>query len=224
MNGRPMRVVAVDDHPVFLRGIVSCLEDAPDVEVCGTATSAADALATVAATTPDVVLLDLNLGDGNGIGVTRSLRADGFPGAVLVLTMYEDELALRAAFEAGARGYLLKGADQDEILGALRTVVAGGLVVGAQLADRLADLLSGARGDTPRHVAGLSERETEVLSLIVAGRTNAEITRELVVSAKTVRNHITNIFAKLGVTDREQAVERARELGLERRLGDPRWQ
>nr|WP_182541477.1 response regulator transcription factor [Nocardioides ginsengisegetis] len=219
-----MRVVAVDDHPVFLRGIVACLEDAPDVEVCGTATSAADALATIAATAPDVVLLDLNLGDGNGIAVTRSLRADGFRGAVLVLTMYEDELALRAAFEAGARGYLLKGADQDEILGALRTVVAGGLVVGAQLADRLADLLGSTRPEAPRRVAGLSDRETEVLSLIVAGRTNTEITRELVVSAKTVRNHITNIFAKLGVTDREQAVERARELGLSHRLGDPRWQ
>lgn len=218
-----MRVVAVDDHPVFLRGILSCLEDAPDVEICGTATSAAEALATVAATAPDVVLLDLNLTDGNGIAVTRTLRAEGFTGAVLVLTMYEDELALRAALEAGAHGYLLKGADQDEILGALRTVVGGGVVVGAQLADRLSGLLSGARPAPPRRVGGLSERESEVLALIVAGRTNGEITRELVVSAKTVRNHITNIFAKLGVTDRAQAIARAGELGMTRQRSSQPW-
>jgi len=218
--GPPLRVLAVDDHPVYLRGLVATLEDAVGVELCGTALTAAAAREAVSREQPDVVLLDLNLPDGNGVEVTRALRADGWPGAVVILTMYEDEVALRAALEAGARGYLVKGADQDEIVGALWAVAHGGMVVGPQLAERLADMLTGAT--TVPRVAGLSGRETEILGLIVRGRTNQQIARDLVVSDKTVRNHITNIFAKLGVTDRDQARARARELGLRDRL-DPRW-
>jgi DNA-binding NarL/FixJ family response regulator len=211
-----LRVVAVDDHPVFLRGLVACLEDAPDVEIAGLATDGATALETIAETRPDVVLLDLHLPDLDGIEVVRRLRAEGSTCPVLLLTMVEDERALRAALEAGARGYLLKGSDQEAIVAALRTVVEGGVVVGRELADRLAALVAGVAPSLPPRVAGLSERETEVLRLIVAGRTNPEIARELVVSAKTVRNHITHIFTKLGVEDRSGAVERARELGLAR--------
>jgi DNA-binding NarL/FixJ family response regulator len=214
----PLRVLAVDDHPVYLRGLVATLEDATGIRLCGTAATAGEALEAVTREQPDVILLDLNLPDGNGVEVTRALRARGFTGAVVMLTMYQDEVALRAALEAGARGYLVKGADQEEIVGAIRTAANGGLVVGPELADRLTDLLTGpATGDTVR-VAGLSERETEILRMIARGRTNPEIARELVLSAKTVRNHITNIFAKLGVTDREQARRRARELGLRERL------
>ena len=217
-----LRVLAVDDHPVFLRGLVATLEDADGVELCGTAATAAAAREAVARDRPDVVLLDLNLPDGNGVEVTRRLRADGWSGAVVILTMYEDEVALRAALEAGARGYLVKGADQDEIVGAVRAVAHGGVVVGPQLADALAGMLAGRHADAPRRVAGLSERETEILGLIARGRTNAQIARDLVLSANTVRNHITSIFAKLGVTDREQARARASELGLRQHL-DPRW-
>jgi DNA-binding NarL/FixJ family response regulator len=216
----PLRVLAVDDHPVYLRGLVATLEDAEDVELCGTAPTAAAAREAVARERPDVVLLDLNLPDGNGVEVTRELRADGWSGAVVILTMYEDEVALRAALEAGARGYLLKGADQEEIVGALRAASRGGMVVGPQLAGRLADMLTGA-ATLPR-VAGLSARETEILGLVSRGQSNAQIARDLVVSDKTVRNHITSIFAKLGVSDREQARARARELGLREQL-DPRW-
>jgi DNA-binding NarL/FixJ family response regulator len=211
-----LRVVAVDDHPVFLRGLVACLEDAPEVEIAGLATDGAAALETIAEARPDVVLLDLHLPDLDGIEVVRRLRAAGSTCPVLLLTMVEDERALRAALEAGARGYLLKGSDQEAIVAALRTVVDGGVVVGRELADRLAALVAGVAPSLPPRVAGLSERETEVLRLIVAGRSNPEIARELVVSAKTVRNHITHIFTKLGVEDRAGAVGKARELGLAR--------
>jgi len=209
---RPLRVLAVDDHPVYLRGLVATLEDAEGVELCGTAPTAAAALDAVAREEPDVVLLDLNLPDGNGVEVTRSLRATGWSGAVVILTMYEDEVALRAALEAGARGYLVKGADQEEIVGALWSASRGGMVVGPQLADRLADMLTGA-GSVPR-VAGLSARETEILGLVARGHSNVQIARELVVSDKTVRNHITSIFAKLEVENRSQAIVLARNAGF----------
>lgn len=208
----PLRVVAVDDHPVFLRGLVACLEDAPDVEIAGLATDGESALDVIATTDPDVVLLDLNLPKLDGLAVLDRLRTAGRQPPVLMLTMYEDERGLRAALDAGARGYLLKGSDQAAILAALRTVSEGGVVVGRELADRLTSLIIEA--PVPLRVGGLSERETEVLALIAAGRSNAEIVRELVVSAKTVRNHITHIFTKLGVATRAEAVARAHELGL----------
>ncbi|MGY2702346.1 response regulator [Nocardioides sp. HB32] len=210
-----LRVVAVDDHPVFLRGLVACLEDAPDVEIAGLAADGESALEVIAATGPDVVLLDLNLPRLDGVGVLERLRSSGADVPVLMLTMYEDERALRAAFDAGARGYLLKGSDQAAVLAALRTVAGGGVVVGRELADRLTSLMSAPPAHAaPRRVADLSERETEVLALIAAGRSNTEIVQELVVSAKTVRNHITRIFTKLGAANRVEAIARARELGL----------
>jgi DNA-binding NarL/FixJ family response regulator len=210
-----LRVVAVDDHPVFLRGLVACLEDAPDIEIAGVATDGESALEVIAEAEPDVVLLDLNLPRLDGVGVLQRLRAAGKDLPVLMLTMYEDERGLRVAFDAGARGYLLKGSDQAAILAALRTVVEGGVVVGRELADRLTSLVAGVPvGPAPRRVADLSERETEVLALMAAGRSNAEIVGELVVSTKTVRNHITHIFTKLGVANRAEAVARAHELGL----------
>jgi len=209
-----LRVLAVDDHPVYLRGLVATLEDAASIHLCGTAATAAEALEIIPREQPDVVLLDLKLPDGHGVEVTRTLRASGYSGAVVMLTMYEDEVALRAALEAGARGYLVKGADQDEIVGAIRAAAHGGVVVGPQLADRLADMVTGSPDRATARLAGLSERETEILRLIALGRTNPQIARELVLSPKTVRNHITNIFAKLGVTDRAQAIVRGRQAGL----------
>ena len=217
-----LRVLAVDDHPVYLRGLVATLEDAVNIRLCGTAATAAEALEAVSREQPDVVLMDLNLPDGNGVELTGALRAGGYRGAVVMLTMYEDEVALRAALEAGARGYLVKGADQDEIVGAIRSAAHGGVVVGPQLADRLADMLAGSPGREPARLPGLSARETEILRLMARGHTNPQIARDLVLSPKTIRNHITSIFAKLGVSDREQALHRAYELGLRERL-DPQW-
>ncbi len=212
--GATLRVLAVDDHPVFLRGLVATFDDVPDVTLCGTAQTSQEAVDAAGELAPDVVLLDLGLPDVDGIETTRRLLARGFTGGVLILTMFEDESALVAAVEAGARGYLVKGADQGQILAAVRSVAAGGLVVGGTLATAAASSLVGGHAQPPAQVAGLSARETEVLALIVAGRGNDEIARELVVSAKTVRNHITSIFAKLGVTDRREAIERGRAAGL----------
>ncbi|MGI8456836.1 MAG: response regulator [Propionibacteriaceae bacterium] len=223
MTTSSLRVVAVDDHPVYLRGLVACLEDA-GVEIVGLATCGAEAVELVTDTEPDVVLLDLNLPDMSGVEVVRRLRTAGQCCAVLMLTMYEDERALRAAFEAGAGGYLVKGSDQAAIVAGLRTVAEGGLVVGPELAGGLAKLVAGGALPFPTRVGGLSERETEVLRMMAAGRTNTNITRELVVSSKTVRNHITHIFTKLGVSDRESAIARALELGLTgAEPGQPRW-
>ena len=218
-----LRVVAVDDHPVYLRGLVACLEDA-GAEIAGLATDGAGAIELVAAASPDVVLLDLNLPDMSGVEVVRRLRTAGHECPVLMLTMYEDERALSAAFEAGAGGYLVKGSDQAAIVAALRTVAEGGLVVGPELASRFATRAAGDASLFLTRVAGLSERETEILRLMAAGRSNTEITRELVVSAKTVRNHITHIFTKLGVSDRASAIATARELGVAvAESAEPRW-
>jgi DNA-binding NarL/FixJ family response regulator len=210
----PLRVLAVDDHPVFLRGLVATFHDVADVLLCGTASTSAEALQAVHELHPDVVLLDLGLPDVDGIETARRLLAGGFAGALLILTMFEDETALVAAIEAGARGYLLKGADQQQILAAVRSVAGGGLVIGEQLASAAASSLVGGHARPPAPLPGISARESEVLALMVAGRSNDQIARELVVSGKTVRNHITSIFAKLGVTDRREAIERGRAAGL----------
>ena len=223
MVGQVLRVLAVDDHPVFLRGLVATFEDVEDVVLCGTAATSAEAVERVAQTAPDVVLLDLSLPDLDGIETTRRLAAAGYTGAVLVLTMYEDESALVAAVEAGARGYLLKGSDQSQLLAGIRAVAAGGLVIGAQLASAAAAALVTKAAPRPTSVPGLSPRESEVLQLILDGRTNDQVARELVLSAKTVRNHITSIFTKLGVTDRRQACQRARDLGMSAGAVDVSW-
>jgi DNA-binding NarL/FixJ family response regulator len=209
-----IRVVVVDDHPIFRRGLLGALEDAADVDVVGWAGNGDDALAVIADTAAQVVLLDLNLPGLNGIEVASRLTAQGFDGAVLILTMYEDEAAVMAALGAGARGYLLKGAMQDEILAGIRAVASGGMVLGSAAASAVASRLSGASPSRPGKELGLTEREAEILSLMADGRRNTEIARTLFLSEKTVRNHITSIFTKLGVTDRAAAVTRAREHGL----------
>jgi DNA-binding NarL/FixJ family response regulator len=217
-----LRVLAVDDHPVFLRGLVATFEDAEDMYLVGTCGTAMACLEAVQEATPDVVLLDLNLPDLNGIQTTRELAARGFAGGVLILTMYEDEVALIAAVEAGARGYLLKGADQNEILSAIRSVAGGGLVFGPQLADRVMRMVGSGQAVT--RVPGLSVRENEILDLIASGNTNHDIARRLVLSDKTVRNHITNIFAKMSVSTRQEAIAKARGVGA-RSGPDPKsWQ
>lgn len=209
-----IRVVVVDDHPIFRRGLLGALEDAADVDVVGAASTGQEALATIAANRPDVVLLDLNLPGLNGIEVATQLTARGFAGAVLILTMYDDDVAVLAALRAGARGYVLKGATQEEIVAGIRAVANGGMVLGAAAASAVAQRLAASSPSTAGKGLGLTERESEILSLMVDGRRNTEIARALVLSDKTVRNHITNIFTKLGVTDRAAAVARAREGGL----------
>lgn len=209
-----MRGVA-DDHPVFRRGLVGVLAEEPDVEVVGEAGDGDAAIALAAESRADVVLMDLHMDGTGGIAATRRLSAELPNIAVLVLTMLDDEESLQLALRAGARGYLVKGASGERILQAVRAVAAGEAVFGADVAGLVLGRLTAERRTVrPGQFPMLTDREEEILGLIANGRSNLEIARRLVVSDKTVRNHIANIFAKLGVPDRSQAIIRARDAGL----------
>ncbi|MFG1628413.1 response regulator [Kribbella sp. NPDC049227] len=210
-----IRVLVADDHPVFRRGLVGVLSEESDVEVVAEAGDGDSAVALVSELKPDVVLMDLHMTGSGGIAATRRLTDDAPEVAVLVLTMLDDEESVLAALHAGARGYLVKGASGDRILKAVRAVAVGEAVFGADVAGLVLGRLTAERRTTR---AGpfpmLTDREEEILTQIALGRSNTEIARHLVVSDKTVRNHITNVFAKLGVTDRAQAIVKARDAGL----------
>ncbi|MFD0357010.1 response regulator [Streptomyces sp. NPDC127110] len=211
----PVRVVLVEDHPLFRTGLRSALESAEDVVVVGEAETLAALAGVVEEGRPQVVVMDLSLPDGSGLEATRRL-AEEHPGvSVLVLTMADDDGTLLAALHAGARGYLLKGAGRQEVLHAVRTVAAGGAVFGPDVAARIAVLATGGgRRDAERLFPALTAREVEVLDLVARGHDNRRVSRELFLAEKTVRNHVTRIFEKLGVTTRAEAVVRARDAGL----------
>ena len=199
-----IRVLVVDDHPLFRTGLTGLLETVPDIEVVGQAGDGDAAVSRAVELEPDVVLMDLNLPTTPGLEATRRIVA-AVPGcAVLVLTMVADDASVVAALRVGARGYVLKEAGQDEVLAAIRTVAAGGAVFGPGVAARLLD--------RPAPGAELTRRESEVLALLARGSTNSEIARELGVSLKTVQNHVSSVLAKLQVRDRTQAVLRVRGL------------
>lgn len=211
----PFRVLIVDDHPVFLSGLKMLLDADPRIQVVGEAVNGAEAIALAAQTQPDAVVIDLHLPDVNGIEATRAITQTSPHIGVLVLTMYDDDDSVFAAMRAGARGYLLKGAGHSDIVHAIAAVAAGTAVFGPSIARRLIDYFGTQR--TTAAVAPfpeLTEREREILNLIAAGNNNAAIAERLFLSAKTVRNHVSNIFSKLQVADRAQAIVRARNAGL----------
>jgi DNA-binding NarL/FixJ family response regulator len=210
----PVRVVIADDHPVFRDGLASLLETQSGIVVVGTAGDGAEAVALVTELAPDVVVMDLQMPEMNGIDATRVL-AESLPAVrVLVFTMGEEDGTVLAAMRAGARGYLVKGASQEEVVRAISTVHAGGLVFGASLALRIADLLSGSTTPDRSAFPQLTERELEILDLVAAGRNNAQIASALFLAPKTVRNNVSNILTKLQATDRAEAIIRARDAGL----------
>ncbi|MGB0100150.1 MAG: response regulator transcription factor [Nocardioides sp.] len=210
----PVRVLIADDHPVFRDGLASLLATRSDVTVVATAADGAEAVALATEHRPDVVVMDLQMPVMNGIDATRRL-AETLPEVrVLVFTMGEEDGTVLAAMRAGARGYLVKGASQDEVARAISTVQAGGLVFGASLALRIADLLSGASTPDRSAFPQLTERELEVLDLIASGRNNAQIASALFLAPKTVRNNVSTILAKLQAADRAEAIIRARDAGL----------
>jgi DNA-binding NarL/FixJ family response regulator len=202
-----IRVLVVDDHPLFRDGLQGLLDTLDDVEVVGAVGDGQSAVRASVDLSPDVVLLDLNMPGMPGLEAIRQLRAQPDPPAVLVLTMVDDDDTVTAALQVGARGYLLKGAVQEEVLAAIRTVASGGAVLGAGAAAGL--LPAGGR---LRYRVALTDREAEVFALIADGRSNHEIAAELQLSLKTVQNHVSRVLAKLQVRDRTQAAFRARGL------------
>jgi DNA-binding NarL/FixJ family response regulator len=209
----PVRVMIADDHPVFRDGLASLLDPLPAIDVVARAADGAEAVALAAEHHPDVVVMDVQMPEVNGIEATRRIVAEHPEVGILVLTMGEDDGTVLSALRAGARGYLRKGAEQDEIVQAIRTVHGGGVVFGASLAARIAEILAPA-SRPERPFPELTERETEVLDRIAAGRNNGQIAAELYLSPKTIRNNVSSILAKLQATDRAEVIIRARDAGL----------
>ena len=216
MTGRPaVRVVVADDHPMFRYGLVAALAADDEVEVVAEAADGDELVAAVDRTGPDVVLTDLAMPGLDGTAAIRALLARRPEVGVLVLTMYEDDQALFGALRAGARGYLLKGADRTEIIRAVLAVASGDAVYGEAVARRIVAFFTCAHREYVAQVfPELTDREREVLDLIAAGCGNHEIARRLGLTEKTVRNHVSAVLFKLQVRDRAAAVAKARDAGL----------
>jgi len=212
-RGDRIRVVVVEDHPMFREGLVGLLRAIDTIDVVGEAATGEDGEVVVSAVFPDVVLMDLHLPGMSGTELTSRIASHHPEVAVLALTMLQDGDSLRDALRAGARGYLLKESTPREIIRAIEAVASGHAVFGGVAAARaLAALTDESRKPVP--LAELTQREREVLDLLARGLTNPAIADRLYLSEKTVRNHVSNIFTKLGVNDRAAAVARARDVGL----------
>ncbi len=209
------RILLADDHTIFRYGLRAMLSSLPEYEVVGEATTGEEAVTLTAELRPDVILMDVQMPGKGGIEATRRILETSPGVGVIVVTMFEDDDSVFAAMRAGARGYVLKGADKEEVFTVVRAVARGEAHFGPEIAKRLMSFFSAPRPAAPSEAfPELTAREREVLDLIAGGRSNAEITRQLFLSPKTVRNHISNIFTKLRVADRAQAIVRAREAGL----------
>ena len=207
-----LRVLVADDHPLFRAGILTALRLSGAVEIVGEASSGREAVAAAERLRPDVIVMDLHMPDLNGIEATRQILARQPAIGILVLTMLEDDESVFAAMRAGARGYLLKGAEADEIGRAIEAIGRGEAMLGPSVARQVIAFVAAPR--RPEPFPDLTARERELLDLIARGWSNARIAEHFTLSTKTVRNHVSNILAKLRVHDRSQAIVEAREAGL----------
>src|SRR6266487_4798255 len=211
----PIHVLIADDHVLYREGVRKMLSVAPEIEIIGEAASGDEAIAQALALQPDVILMDLKMPDLNGIEATRRILYASPRIGVLVLTMFETDETVFAAMRAGARGYLLKDADQEEVLRAVHAVNRGEAIFSPAIAERLIHYFAALRPSAADRVfPELTDREREILHLIAQGYNNSEIAEQLLLSIKTVQNHVSNIFSKLQVADRAQAIVRARDAGL----------
>ena len=209
-----IRVLIADDHRLFREGVRALLTSLPGVEVIGEAATGDEVIAQAIRLRPDVILMDIQMPGLNGIEATRRILAGHPQVGIIVVTMYEDNDSVFAAMRAGARGYVLKGTDQGELMRAIEAVATGEALFGPAIARRLITFFSAPRTATAQVFPELTEREREILNLIAQGLNNTDIAKRLFLSPKTVRNHVSNIFSKLQVADRAQAIVRAREAGL----------
>lgn len=206
-----IRVVIVDDHPVFLDGLAALLRSAEGLEVVATAGDAPEGIDAANAGGIDVVLMDLNLPSMSGVQATARITTEPGCPAVLAVTMVDDDDTVVAALQAGARGYILKGATGEEIIAAVRTVAGGGAVFGAGVAARVLTMTTAATLHHTQPSDGLTDREREILALIAGGQSNPQIARALGLTLKTVQNYVSRILDKLQVADRTQAALKVRE-------------
>jgi DNA-binding NarL/FixJ family response regulator len=212
----PLRVLIADDHPLFRNGIRALLSSVPGIEVADIATNGDEVVERAASLQPDVILMDLQMPSTGGIEATRRILHTSPHIRILVVTMFEDDHSVFAALRAGARGYILKDADEDEILRAIQAVGRGEAIFSPAIAQRLIDFFAAPHAFIlPQFFPELTDREREILMLIAQGYNNSDIARRLTLSLKTVANHVSNIFSKLQVADRAQAIIRAREAGFD---------
>jgi DNA-binding NarL/FixJ family response regulator len=210
-----IRILIADDHPLVRSGMRALLTAAEDLEVVGEAATGEEAISLAAALQPDVIVMDLRMPGINGIEATRRIMQSHPHMRILVVTLFEDDDSVFAALRAGARGYILKEANEVEVLRAIRAVGGGDAIFSSTIAQRLLGFFAAPRSAAlAAPFPDLTDREREILTLIAQGRSNSEIAQTLVISLKTVRNYISSIFSKLQVADRAQAILRAREAGL----------
>ncbi len=208
-------VLVVDDHPIYRAGLAAAINATPGIHVAGTAATGLQAVEAVAALAPAVVLMDLTMPQMGGIDATRAIAGQhGASTAILVLTMSEDSDSVWAAMRAGARGYLVKGAESADIVEAIRSLARGEILFGPTIANRVLRFFQAPAGAAPTPFPELTPREVEILQLVAAGHTNAHIAERAYLSGKTVRNHVSNIFTKLNVGSRNEAIRRARDAGF----------
>ena len=211
-----IRVLIADDHPVFRAGLRMLIDREDDMECVAEAGTAQEAIDKALACRPDVAVLDLRMPGGDGIATIRRIAAEVPDAGVLLLTMHEDEQSVLAAMRAGARGYVVKGSAEDDIMRAIRSVGRGEAIFGPSVAGHILELFASAPSPAARAFPDLTEREREILELLAGAASNGQIAQRLGLSTKTIRNHVSAICNKLQVVDRAQAVLKARDAGLGR--------
>ncbi len=211
----PLRILIADDQTITRSGLRTLLASQSDIEVVGEAANGVEVIEQAAALQPDVILMDLRMPGVNGIEATRRIHRSSPHIAILVLTVFEDDTSVFPAIRAGARGYLLKNADQEELLRGIRTVANGGAIFSPGIAQRVLGYLNKPEPDLPNNIFDeLTPREREILELLAQGRTNAEIASDLSLSPKTVSNNISNVLLKVQAADRAKLMLMALEAGL----------